>query len=137
LKPYLHKFNINFQNRRGDTPLHTAVIQDRDCASKLQILLEAGADQSIKNNEGCTAYQEAVERKNLSALQVLAPPPPRPAVPGSWQAILGVGRDERSRSDVYSAYKQRVRETHPDKGGDAAAFRAVQSAWEMAQPSLK
>ena len=29
------------------------------------------------------------------------------------------------------AYRRRVRQTHPDRGGDADEFREVQSAWEL------
>jgi hypothetical protein len=34
-----------------------------------------------------------------------------------------------SDDELRSAYRRRLRETHPDTGGDAASFTAVQSAW--------
>lgn len=68
-----------------------------------------------------------------------APPPPpsarapRPArtsaAPQSAWAVLGLaaGADEDA---VKRAYRQRALETHPDQGGDAAQFLAVQRAYE-------
>jgi hypothetical protein len=35
-----------------------------------------------------------------------------------------------SDDELRAAYRRRLRETHPDTGGDAASFTAVQSAWE-------
>ncbi|MES2171238.1 MAG: DnaJ domain-containing protein [Actinomycetota bacterium] len=32
--------------------------------------------------------------------------------------------------ELKAAYRKRLRETHPDTGGDAASFNAVQTAWE-------
>jgi hypothetical protein len=43
--------------------------------------------------------------------------------------VLGV--DPRaSEEELKRAYRRRLRETHPDTGGSAAEFRAVQDAWE-------
>ncbi|MCU1545835.1 MAG: molecular chaperone DnaJ [Homoserinimonas sp.] len=36
-----------------------------------------------------------------------------------------------SAEDLRRAYRQRARETHPDTGGDATGFHAVQHAWEI------
>ena len=35
-----------------------------------------------------------------------------------------------SADELKAAYRRRLRETHPDTGGDAASFNAVQAAWE-------
>lgn len=43
--------------------------------------------------------------------------------------ILGVS-PEAPRSDIQAAYRRRLRETHPDRGGDEAVFHQVQAAWE-------
>ncbi|MPV36983.1 J domain-containing protein [Georgenia subflava] len=43
--------------------------------------------------------------------------------------VLGVDR-HASAEDLRRAYRRRQRQTHPDLGGDPAAFHAVQLAWE-------
>ncbi|CAN5438511.1 hypothetical protein BH10ACT6_BH10ACT6_10410 [soil metagenome] len=45
-------------------------------------------------------------------------------------AVLGV-RDDASATDLRRAYRTKLRETHPDTGGDAAEFDRVQRAWEQ------
>lgn len=42
---------------------------------------------------------------------------------------LGVARDADAAA-IHKAYRQAVRRTHPDAGGSAAAFEAVQEAYE-------
>ncbi len=44
-------------------------------------------------------------------------------------AVLGVGR-EADAAAVHAAYRRAVRRTHPDVGGTAAEFEAVQDAYE-------
>lgn len=44
--------------------------------------------------------------------------------------VLGVPRDVDD-AELRRAYRRRLRETHPDAGGSAAAFTAVQRAWEQ------
>lgn len=44
--------------------------------------------------------------------------------------VLGVD-PEASDDDLRRAFRKRLRETHPDAGGDAAAFILVQRAWEL------
>jgi hypothetical protein len=36
-----------------------------------------------------------------------------------------------TEDQLKAAYRKRLRETHPDTGGDAASFTAVQAAWEI------
>jgi len=43
--------------------------------------------------------------------------------------ILGVTRDA-SQDELLAAYRERVKETHPDHGGSARAFQAVKTAYE-------
>jgi len=59
------------------------------------------------------------------------PRPPRPAstVPRSAWAVLGLAPGA-TPDEVKSAYRKRALETHPDRGGDADAFREVQRAYE-------
>jgi hypothetical protein len=74
-----------------------------------------------------------------------APPPPREprptrepgATPGpqsSW-SLLGL-RAGASLAEVKSAFRKRALETHPDRGGDAEAFREVQRAYERLSSKL-
>ena len=44
--------------------------------------------------------------------------------------VLGVAADA-SDDDLRKAYRLRLRQTHPDTGGDAALFVQVQRAWEL------
>lgn len=60
---------------------------------------------------------------------------PVPATPGSdtvscW-AVLGV-TSNATLEEIKRAYRERALATHPDRGGDPAAFRALQRAYERA-----
>lgn len=44
-------------------------------------------------------------------------------------AVLGVARGA-DETQIHAAYRDAVRRTHPDAGGSAAAFEAVQEAYE-------
>jgi hypothetical protein len=68
------------------------------------------------------------------------PPPPRRAprmraaghaaeAPVSAYGVLGVAAGASS-AEIRAAYKRRALATHPDQGGSAEAFRAVQRAYE-------
>src|SRR6185437_2885665 len=54
---------------------------------------------------------------------------PRPAVPDLY-GILGVARTA-SPEDIKTAYHAKAKETHPDMGGTAEAFTAVQRAYDV------
>ncbi len=56
---------------------------------------------------------------------------PVPAQNASVWEVLGVPPNA-SIDEVKRAYRQRALATHPDRGGDAEAFRAVQRAYEQA-----
>lgn len=45
-------------------------------------------------------------------------------------AVLGVARDA-DQATIHTAYRVAVRRTHPDAGGSAAAFEAVQEAYDL------
>ena len=51
------------------------------------------------------------------------------AAPEDPYRVLGVSRDADSAT-IHAAYRRAVRRTHPDAGGSAAAFEAVQDAYE-------
>lgn len=44
--------------------------------------------------------------------------------------VLGVARDA-DQATIHTAYRDAVRRTHPDAGGSAAAFEAVQEAYDL------
>jgi curved DNA-binding protein CbpA len=52
---------------------------------------------------------------------------PSPADP---YAVLGV-KPGATDAEIHAAYRTAVRRTHPDAGGSAAAFDAVQQAYEL------
>jgi ankyrin repeat protein len=63
--------NPNAKSQSGSTPLHTvAFTGDR---ASLDLLLKHGADRAIKNNDGKTAADIAVERGHKDLGKVLAP----------------------------------------------------------------
>lgn len=45
-------------------------------------------------------------------------------------AVLGVARDA-TRKEIDAAYKRHAKSTHPDKGGDPAAFHRVKLAYDI------
>ena len=51
---------------------------------------------------------------------------------GAWWVVLEVDHNA-SPDEVRAAYQRRRKETHPDHGGNAAQFSAVQRAWEQYQ----
>lgn len=64
-----HGANPNWQNEAGDTAIHCA-IKSRivpDPAKFVQLLLESGADVSIRNSEGRTALEEALLQVDKTA----------------------------------------------------------------------
>jgi hypothetical protein len=69
------------------------------------------------------------------------PPPERPRASepasrrASPHAILGVEPDADEPA-IKRAYRKRALETHPDRGGDPAVFRAVQRAYELSLAKL-
>ena len=44
------------------------------------------------------------------------------------RSVLGLRRDA-TRGEAQRAFRRLAKQTHPDAGGDAAAFRAVAGAW--------
>lgn len=55
------------------------------------------------------------------------PPPIVTAPPKPWHEVLGVKPDANLET-IDSAWRKRIAETHPDKGGDPVEFQAVQDA---------
>jgi curved DNA-binding protein CbpA len=44
--------------------------------------------------------------------------------------VLGVERTA-TRKQIQTAYRRKAKQYHPDKGGDADAFKAIQQAWDV------
>jgi hypothetical protein len=57
------------------------------------------------------------------------PPSPEP------RAVLGLPLDA-TKGEAQRAFRRLAKQTHPDAGGNAADFRAVQSAWSQLSTSL-
>jgi hypothetical protein len=57
------------------------------------------------------------------------PPSPGP------RAVLGLPLDA-TRGEAQRAFRRLAKQTHPDAGGDAGAFRAVAGAWAHLGPEL-
>jgi hypothetical protein len=60
---------LNLKNNNGDTALHLAAIKNR--LEMTRILVEAGADQKIKNGHGKTALRHAIHHRNLQIVALL------------------------------------------------------------------
>jgi hypothetical protein len=71
LQPYLKYMNINATDMFGDTPLHIAVQACGSDPENIRILLAAGADPSIRNNDNMTAYDVAVDAESTLARDAL------------------------------------------------------------------
>ena len=61
-------------------------------------------------------------------------PAPAAVLRSSW-AVLGL-EPGAACSEVKRAFRQRALEAHPDRGGDAGEFRAVQRAYEKLSAKL-
>jgi len=73
----------------------------------------------------------AANQAHLFAAAAAAPPPSANA------ATLGITKANYTWSNIKSAYKKRVLETHPDKGGTAANFNKVRNAYKALRRTLK
>ncbi|HSD16831.1 MAG TPA: DnaJ domain-containing protein [Thermomonas sp.] len=59
-----------------------------------------------------------------------------PSSAESWWGVLGVEANARP-AEIEAAYRRRRSETHPDRGGSADTFDAVQRAYEQATRSAQ
>jgi hypothetical protein len=65
------------------------------------------------------------------------PKPRRDRAPRPPREVLGLPKDASPES-IKAAFRQRAFETHPDRGGDADAFREVHTAFEqLTRPKKK
>ncbi|MCL4361713.1 ankyrin repeat domain-containing protein [Candidatus Dependentiae bacterium] len=61
--------NVNAKDKRGETPLHFAIMHELD-ACVIEKMLNMGADITVPNRHGKTAYRMAKEEKMEDILQV-------------------------------------------------------------------
>lgn len=64
-------------------------------------------------------------------------PAPRAAPEASVWTILGVDPRTVTADELKAAYRRKVLETHPDRGGTDAAFQEVMHAYEDASARLR
>lgn len=50
-----------------------------------------------------------------------------------WRRILGLGAGTITYEETKRAFRKRVLETHPDRGGDKEEFQKVVEAWKFAK----
>lgn len=63
-------------------------------------------------------------------------PSPTQVALSNWRAVLSVDANEHNLQVVNDAYKRKRSQYHPDKGGDAATFHAINQAWAQAEQEL-
>ena len=63
--------NVNFQNKKGNTPLHVALITDTALDIIEKLIGHPNCNPSITNHEGMTPLQLAFKANQLSAMEVL------------------------------------------------------------------
>ena len=66
-----YTFDINQQNNLGETSLIAACLRDYGGEEVVKLLLAQGADKTIKDKAGKTAYDHAVENGNISCAELL------------------------------------------------------------------
>lgn len=106
----------------GARSLEDALAAAQQVAGRHLLLVEpywAHAVNRMQRGEAPQPPPDPTKRRTREATQ----PPP-----SAW-SLLGLPAGA-SLEDVKRAYRKRALETHPDRGGDEAAFRAVQRAYE-------
>jgi hypothetical protein len=97
---------------------------ERVCGVPLRIVEPTWARAWVRLDRGEPAFYARADR----------PATPRPIdAHGEALAVLGLAPGADA-TEIRIAFKQRALATHPDHGGDDAAFRAVMSAWSRLRP---
>jgi hypothetical protein len=71
----------------------------------------------------------AIVRATFTGFRAL----PAPTSMKPWREVLGLQSSEEGHKVIESAYRRLRSQHHPDKGGDAEKFRAVQVAYDEAK----
>ena len=111
-----------------------AVDRYDDPAANLQAVFHIIEAERVKLRHGGLNIARAAFR-GFAAL----PPPKGPdgLIAPPWRQVLFGNPDTRpSLSDVETKYRELVKATHPDRGGDAAKFNAVIDAVRQAREEL-
>lgn len=64
--------DLNAQDMQGNTPLHEAALADTVSFKTIKMLLAKGADPSIRNKDGLTPLQLAVQRRRMKMAELLS-----------------------------------------------------------------
>lgn len=106
-----------------------------------RVFVEHKVRQTAKGATVLTTFaleRDVLEKHGKCRGWTFEPTPPNdgtPAVGPSWAKTLGVAAG-CSLADARQAYRRKAAETHPDRGGTAAAFQRVTSAWGEAKRAL-
>ncbi|KAK5637011.1 hypothetical protein RRF57_012723 [Xylaria bambusicola] len=120
------------QNHHAPTPLHLAASQN-SAALVSGLLLKAGADPTLQNNEGKTSFDLAGDRATRDAFRVARDELGESAwdweaahIPAALKRVDGERREERERNEAErkeaerrAAEEIRLRREGPKVGGDA------------------
>ncbi|TAA11247.1 J domain-containing protein [Pseudoxanthomonas winnipegensis] len=108
----------------GGTPRCMAIDRyDRVADNLAAVAATLDAMRAIERHGGAEILQRA-----YTGFTALAPP----ADVRTWWQVLGVA-ERASGAEVLDAYRRLRRQHHPDHGGAAEDFHAVQTAYEQAQ----
>ena len=77
------------------------------------------------------AASSSAHRRSSSRSTTATTNAARATTPSIWETLGITAR--ATADDLKRAFRQRARATHPDRGGDAEAFREVQRAFKEAQ----
>ena len=69
---------VNLKDSSGGTALHGAVYSDDNQAAKVRLLLDYGADKTIRANGGRTALDDARDNNRTECIKVLKSYIPKP-----------------------------------------------------------
>lgn len=102
-------------------------------AGRALVLVDARWAQAVMRTlRGRAAFSESEARRVREGVRRERAPTRAPSEEGGsiWQT-LGLS-PSAGVADVKQAYRRKALETHPDRGGDEEAFRAVHEAYEVA-----
>lgn len=118
---------VYWQDAKGRKQVMAIDQYDRVADNLAAIAATLEAMRAIERHGGA----QILERAFTGFAALPAPDHQRP-----WREVLGIpslrGNEAQAREVVETAYRRLRSQHHPDKGGDAAAFSAVQAAYDQA-----